>query len=67
MKQFMSFNLADGTMLTCFVTSIVAIQSHRVQPHCTNLWLQGIPTPFIVTESHDEILRWVEERLSEEE
>lgn len=67
MEKLMSFNLADGTTLTCFVTAIVAIQSHRVQPHCTNLWLQGVASPFVVTESHDEILRWIEEQLSTEE
>lgn len=63
MENFMSFNLADGTTLTCRISAITAIQSHKSQPHCTNLWVQGVNTPFVVTDSHDEVFKWIEKQL----
>lgn len=67
MELFMSFNLADGTMLTCRTDSIIALQSHPDLPRCANLWVRGIDAPFVVDESHDDILLWIEQATDSSE
>lgn len=67
MELFMSFNLADGTTFTCRTDSIIALQSHPDLPRCANLWVRGIDAPFVVDESHDDILLWIEQATDSSE